>query len=92
MRGKIFKIQVSTKLLYWPFCLKKYHNLRIILDNLNISSFNYTVSENLKVLLQMVGKQTKDEYIEMCQNQKMQNMAEAAKEHKVEEAEDALRW
>ena len=32
----------------------------------------------------------KDEYIEMCQNQKMQNEAEAAKEDKVEEAEDEL--
>ena len=57
MHGKILKIQVSTKLLYWPFCLKKYHNLRIILDKLNISSLDYTVSEDLKVLLQMVGKQ-----------------------------------
>ena len=26
MRGKILKVQVSTKQLYWPFCLKKYHN------------------------------------------------------------------
>ena len=32
----------------------------------------------------------KDEYIEMCQNQKMQNEAEAVKEDKVEEAEDEL--
>ena len=23
MRGKILKIQVSTKLLYWPFCLQQ---------------------------------------------------------------------
>ena len=32
MRGKVLKIHVSTKLLYWPFYLKKYHSLRIILD------------------------------------------------------------
>ena len=30
----------------------------MILDKLNISSLDYTVSEYLKVLLQMVGKQT----------------------------------
>ena len=40
-----------------PSLNKKYHNLRIILDKLNISSLGYTVSEDLKVLLQMVGKQ-----------------------------------
>ena len=37
---------------------EKYHNLRLIVDNLNISSLDYIVSEDLKVLLQMVGKQT----------------------------------
>ena len=41
-----------------PSLNKKYHNLRIILDKLNISSLDYTVSEDLKVLLQMVRKQT----------------------------------
>ena len=41
-----------------PSLNEKYHNLRIILDKLNISSLDYTVSEDLKVLLQMVGKQT----------------------------------
>ena len=41
-----------------PSLNEKYHNLRLILDKLNISSLDYTVSEDLKVLLQMVGKQT----------------------------------
>ena len=45
-------------LVILPSLKEKYHNLRIILDKLNISSLHYTVSENLKVLLQMVGKQT----------------------------------
>ena len=36
---------------------EKYHNLRLIVDKLNISSLDYKVSEDLKVLLQMVGKQ-----------------------------------
>ena len=35
---------------------KKYHNLRLIVDKLSISSLDYTVSEDLKVLLQMVRK------------------------------------
>ena len=41
-----------------PSLNEKYHNLRIILDKLNISSLDYTISEDLKVLLQMVGKKT----------------------------------
>ena len=41
-----------------PLLNEKYHSLRIILDKLNISSIDYTVSDDLKVLLQMVGKQT----------------------------------
>ena len=41
-----------------PSLNEKYHNLRFILDKLNISSLDCTVSEDLKVLLQMVGKQT----------------------------------
>jgi hypothetical protein len=41
-----------------PSLNEKYHNLRLILDKLNISSLDYTVSEDLKILLQMVGKQT----------------------------------
>ena len=37
---------------------KKCNNLGIILDKLNIPFLNYTVSKDLKVLLQKVGKQT----------------------------------
>ena len=41
-----------------PSLNKKYNNLQMILDKLNISSLDYTISEDLKVLIQMVGKQT----------------------------------
>ena len=35
---------------------EKYHILRIIFDKLNVSFLDYIVSEDLKILLQMVGK------------------------------------
>ena len=41
-----------------PTLNEKYHNLWLILDKLNISSLDNTVSEDLKVLLRMVEKQT----------------------------------
>ena len=41
-----------------PSLNEKYQNQLIILNELNISSLNYTVSEDLKVLPQMVRKQT----------------------------------
>ena len=59
MRKKISYIQVFTKIIMsgiLPLLNKKYYNQRIILDKLNISSLDYTVSEDLKVLLQMVKK------------------------------------
>ena len=41
-----------------PSLNEKYDNLRIVLNKLNISSLGYTVFEDLRVLLQMVRKQT----------------------------------
>ena len=41
-----------------PSLNKKYHNQRVILNKLNISSLGYTVSEDLKALLQVVRKKT----------------------------------
>ena len=38
-------------LVILPSLNEKYHNLRIVLDKLNIPSLDYTVSEDLKVLL-----------------------------------------
>ena len=61
MRAKILKISSVHKtiiLAILPSLYKKYQSLRIILDKLKISSLDYTVSEDLKVLFQMVGKQT----------------------------------
>ena len=57
---KISKTQVFTKTMtsaIFPSMNEKYHNLRIILDKFNISFLDYTVSEALKVLLQIVRKQ-----------------------------------
>ena len=58
---KYFKdssINKTIILAILPSLNEKYYNLRLILDKLNISSLDYTVSEDLKVLLQTVGKQT----------------------------------
>ena len=41
-----------------PSLNEKYHNLWVILDELNISSLDYKISEDLKLLVQMVGKRT----------------------------------
>ena len=51
-------VHKTILLAFLPSLNKKYHNLRLILDKLNISSLDYTLSEDLKVLLQMVAKQT----------------------------------
>ena len=55
---KDFKDSSVHKTIILAILPQKCHNLRIILVKLNISSLNYTVAEDLKVLLQMVGKQT----------------------------------
>ena len=52
MFTKIIKLGIS------PSLNEKCHNQRIVLNKLNISSLDYKVSEDLKVLLQMVEKQT----------------------------------
>ena len=61
MCAKISKIQVFTKIIMsaiLPSLNKKNHILSVVLDKLNISILDYTVSEDLKVLFQMGRKQT----------------------------------
>ena len=54
---KISNIQVFTKIIMLGILLslnENYHNQWIILNKFNISSLGDTISEDLKVLLQMV--------------------------------------
>ena len=51
-------VQNTLILAILPSMNESFVNLKMILDKLKINSLDYTVSEDLKVLLQMVGKQT----------------------------------
>ena len=51
-------VQKTLILAILPSINESYVNLKMILDKLKINALDYTVSEGLKVLLQMVGKQT----------------------------------